>query len=189
MSCHGFSTGHWNGCLMHYQISLYHSPCKGAHRGWNWITTRGTMWFRMYSLESIHPRFAKFLDRFNPHWHFPDLLVEELHTVMGTSVLSSPFYVLKGLTIQCHFTTWKCQNEKNVLTHVHVGQKPPFDQKIKSLSQKRTLFGFLGFSKKVKNVCRKGQKSKNELTYLHFGQKYPFTQEIRSLAQKLSILT
>ena len=56
-------------------------------------------------------------------------------------------------------------------------------------SSKNDIFGFLGFSKKVKNVCRKGQKSKNELTYLHFGQKHPFTQEIRSLAQKLSILT
>ena len=27
------------------------------------------------------------------------------NTVMGTSVLSRPFYVLKSLTIQCHFTT------------------------------------------------------------------------------------
>ena len=56
-------------------------------------------------------------------------------------------------------------------------------------SSKKDIFGFLGFSKKVRNVCRKGQKSKNELTHLHFGQKHPFTQEIRSLAQKLSILT
>ena len=56
-------------------------------------------------------------------------------------------------------------------------------------SSKKDIFGFLGFSKKVRNVRRKGQKSKNELTHLHFGQKHPFTQEIRSLAQKLSILT
>ena len=75
------------------------------------------------------------------------------------------------------------------MTHVHVGQIPPFHQKIKSLAQKNDIFGFLGFSKKVRNVCRKGQKSKNELTHLHLGQKHPFTQEIRSLAQKLSILT
>ena len=56
-------------------------------------------------------------------------------------------------------------------------------------SSKKDIFVFLGFSKKVRNVCQKGQKSKNELTHLHFGQKHPFTQEIRSLAQKLSILT
>ena len=32
------------------------------------------------------------------------------------------------------------------------------------LTLKKNIFGFLGFSKKVRNVCRKGQKSKNELT-------------------------
>ena len=56
-------------------------------------------------------------------------------------------------------------------------------------SSKKGNFGFLGLSKKVRNVCGKGQKSKNELTHLHVGQKYPFTQEMRSLAQKQSILT
>jgi len=31
------------------------------------------------TLESIHPRFAKYLDRFNPHWNCVELLVEALY--------------------------------------------------------------------------------------------------------------
>ena len=83
----------------------------------------------------------------------------------------------------------KVPKSKNELTYVQVGQKRPFTQKIRSLAQKMAILVFLGLSKKVRNVCGKGQKSKNELTHLHVGQKYPFTQKIRSLAQKLSILT
>ena len=29
--------------------------------------------------ESMHHRFEKYLERFNPHWNCPDLLVEELY--------------------------------------------------------------------------------------------------------------
>ena len=53
-----------------------------------------------------------------------------------------------------------------------------------SAALKTGNFSFSGLSKKVRNVCRRGQKSNNELTHLHVGQKHPFTQEIRSLAQQ-----
>jgi hypothetical protein len=87
------------------------------------------------------------------------------------------------------FNYVKVPKSKNELSHVHVGQKRPFTQKIRSLGKKRAILVFLGVSKKVRHVCRIGQKSKNELTRLHVGQKHPFTQKIRSLAQKQSILT
>ena len=49
-------------------------------------------------------------------------------------------------TEQPNFTTpfyyVKVPKSKNDLTHVHVGQKPPFTQKIRSLAQKRAILVF-----------------------------------------------
>ena len=38
--------------------------------------------------------------------------------------------------------------KKNELTHVHVGQKRPFTQKIRSLGQKQAILVFLVFQKR-----------------------------------------
>ena len=111
------------------------------------------------------------------------------YTVMGTSVLTKPILCTKRPKFTMPFYYVKVPKSKNELTHVHVGQKHPFTQKIRSLAQKMAILVFLGLSKKVRNVSQIGQKSKNESTHLHVGQKHPSTQEIRSLAQKWSILT
>ena len=99
------------------------------------------------------------------------------HFMYWTAQLHNAILLRKSAEIKKWFDPCSCWSK----TSLHTKNQVP--------SSKKGNFGFLGLSKKVRNVCGKGQKSKNELTHLHVGQKYPFTQEMRSLAQKQSILT
>ena len=61
---------------------------------------------------------------------------------MGTSVLSKPLSCTKPSNFTMPFYYVKVPKSKNELTHVHVGQKCPFTQKIRSLAQKMAISVF-----------------------------------------------
>ena len=63
-------------------------------------------------------------------------------TVIGTSVLTKPILCYKRPNFTMPFYYVKVPKSKNELTHVHVGQKRPFTQKIRSLAQKRAILVF-----------------------------------------------
>ena len=46
------------------------------------------------------------------------------------------------------FNYVKVPKSKNELSHVHVGQKRPYTQKIRSLGQKQAILVFWGFQKR-----------------------------------------
>ena len=71
-----------------------------------------------------------------------------LFTVMGTSVLSKPILLTKPPNFTMPFNYVKVPKSTNELSHVHVGQKRPFTQKIRSLGQKHAILVFLGFQKR-----------------------------------------
>ena len=60
-------------------------------------------------------------------------------TVMGTSVLTKPILCTKWPNFTMPLYYIKVSKLKNELTNVHVGQKHPFIQKIRSLAQKRSI--------------------------------------------------
>ena len=70
------------------------------------------------------------------------------YTVMGTSVLSKPILCTKRPNFTMPFYHVKVPKSKSELTHVHVGQKRPFTQKIRSLGQKQAILVFWGFQKR-----------------------------------------
>ena len=49
----------------------------------------------------------------------------------------------------------KVPNSKNELTHVHVGPKHPFTQKIRSLAQKPAILVFRAFKKGKKRMLNR----------------------------------
>ena len=59
-----------------------------------------------------------------------------LSTVMGTSVLTKPILCTKRPNFTMPFYYIKVSKSIKELTHVHVGQKHPFTQEIRSLAQK-----------------------------------------------------
>ena len=50
------------------------------------------------------------------------------------------------------FNYVKVPKSKNELSHVHVGQKRPYTQKIRSLGQKQAILVFWGFKKGKKRM-------------------------------------
>jgi hypothetical protein len=58
------------------------------------------------------------------------------------------------------FNYVKVPKSKNELSHVHVGQKRPYTQKIRSLGQKQAILVFLGFQKRYETYVEwdKNQK-------------------------------
>ena len=60
-------------------------------------------------------------------------------TVMGTSVLTKPILCTKWPNFTMPFYYIKVPKSKNELTHIHVGQKHSFTQKIRSLAQKQSI--------------------------------------------------
>ena len=63
-------------------------------------------------------------------------------TVPTTPVLTKPILCTKWPNFTMPFYYVKVPESKNELTYVHVGQKPPFTQKIRSLAQKQTILVF-----------------------------------------------
>ena len=61
---------------------------------------------------------------------------------MGTSVLTKQILCTKRPNFTMPFYYVKVPKSKNELTHVHVGQKRPFTQKIRSLAQKWAILVF-----------------------------------------------
>ena len=49
----------------------------------------------------------------------------------------------------------KVSKSKNELTHVHVGHKRPFTQKIRSLAQKQAILVFQGLKKGIKHMLNR----------------------------------
>ena len=66
----------------------------------------------------------------------------ERNTVPTTPVLTKPILCTKWPNFTMPFYYVKVPESKNELTYVHVGQKPPFTQKIRSLAQKQTILVF-----------------------------------------------
>ena len=54
----------------------------------------------------------------------------------------------KRLNFTMPFNYVKVPKSKNELSHVHVGQKRPYTQKIRSLGQKQAILVFWGFQKR-----------------------------------------
>ena len=50
------------------------------------------------------------------------------------------------------FNYVKVPKSKNELSHIHVGQKHPYTQKIRSLGQKQAILVFWGFKKGKKRM-------------------------------------
>ena len=157
-------------------------------------------------IQKINPNsFVEWQNVYLQDWYKAEVYVNRHPSEARTYPRSKYFLVMlysaaKNKSSKPHFMYWTAQLHNAILLRKSAEIKKWFDPcscwsktslhtKNQVPSSKKGNFGFLGLSKKVRNVCGKGQKSKNELTHLHVGQKYPFTQEMRSLAQKQSILT
>ena len=79
------------------------------------------------------------------------------HFIYWTAQLHNTILLRKSAEIKKWFDPCSCWSK----TSLHTKNQVP--------SSKKGNFGFLGLSKKVRNVCGKGQKSKNGLTHLHVG--------------------